>query len=329
MSPPSALLELPPVPAVRPPALSHSVAALAAELRGALSPESVLRESEPLGPKTTLRVGGPADLYIEPASEEDLSVVRRECHARGVPFFILGRGSNLLVRDGGIRGVVVRLSHRAFSRLEIAGTQVFAGAGVKLKDLANEARRRGLAGFEFMQGIPGSVGGALRMNAGAHGGWTFDAVRRVRVMDERGRIAELPAADVPAHYRGCPLLRHNLALAAIFEGQPDDEAAIRARMDAANARRWASQPPQPSAGCIFKNPDVAPAGRLVDEAGLKGLRVGGAMVSDVHGNFIINTGGATARDVLELIACVRERVRNFHGVELATEVEIVGEDLPA
>ncbi len=266
---------------------------------------------------------------MEPASEADLSSVRSECLVRGVPFFVLGRGSNLLVRDGGIRGVVVRLSQPAFSRIEFTGWEVIAGAGAKLKDLANEARRHGLAGFEFMHGIPGSVGGALRMNAGAHGGWTFDTVQRVRIMDVRGRLAEYPAADVPAHYRGCPFLRNNLALAAVFRGQPDDEAAIRTRMDLANEKRWASQPAQASAGCIFKNPPAAPAGRLVDEAGLKGLRLGGAMVSDVHANFIVNTGGATARDVLELIERVRQRVRARHGVELATEVEVVGEDLPA
>lgn len=303
--------------------------ALAAWFREQLSAESVVREQESLGPKTTLRVGGPADVFVEPASEADLSLVRRECFTRGVPFFVLGRGSNLLVRDGGIRGVVVRLSQPAFSRIEFADQAAAAGAGAKLKDLANEARRRGLAGFEFMHGIPGSVGGALRMNAGAHGGWMFDLVQRVRVMDARGRVAELPATDVPAQYRGCPLLRNHLALAAVFLGCPDAEAAIRERMEAANEKRWASQPAQASAGCIFKNPSLAPAGRLVDEAGLKGLRVGAAMVSDVHANFIVNTGGATARDVLELIEVVRTRVRDRTGVELATEVEIVGEDVSA
>jgi UDP-N-acetylenolpyruvoylglucosamine reductase len=221
------------------------------------------------------------------------------------------------------------LSHAAFSRIEFAGHEATAGAGVKLKDLAQEARRRGVAGFEFMHGIPGSVGGALRMNAGAHGGWMFDRVQRVRVMDTRGRVTELPATDVPAQYRGCPLLRNHLALAAVFVGQPDAEAAIRARMDTANEKRWASQPAQASAGCIFKNPSPAPAGRLVDEAGLKGMRVGAAMVSDVHANFIVNTGGATARDVLDLIEVVRARVRDHAGVELVTEVEIVGEDVAA
>lgn len=298
---------------------------LHAELAAQLSPGTVLRRDEPLRKRTTIRVGGNADIYVEPASEAELAGVLKLCAARGVPVTMLGRGSNLLIRDGGIRGVVVCLAHPDFSRVEIDGDRMRCGAGAKLKTVAVEARRQGLAGFEFLEGIPGSVGGAMRMNAGAMGQWMFDVIERIRFMDREGTVSERLASEVAVEYRGCPLLKTHIALGATFQGQRASVEVIRERMDVFSNKRWESQPNQPSAGCIFKNPSTVPAGKLVDELGLKGTRVGGAMVSDVHANFIVNDGTATARDVLNLIEIIRERAKSSRGIELQTEVEILGE----
>ncbi len=297
-----------------------------AALATLLSGETVVRVGEPLAKRTTLRVGGPADYYVEPASEADLSRLLQYCKEQNLKFTVLGRGSNLLIRDGGIRGVVICLNHANFSRLEIKGDRIHAGAGVKLKALAVEARRAGLAGLEFLEGIPGSLGGSLRMNAGAMGSWLFDILEQVRYMAPCGEVHEKPAAEIPAEYRGCPLFRTHLALGAVLRGTPAEPAAIAACMAQYSEKRWGSQPKEPSAGCIFKNPQEIPAGRLVDELGLKGTRVGGAVVSAEHGNFIINDGTATAKDVLALIALLKEKVKAARGVDLHTEVEILGED---
>lgn len=296
-----------------------------AELSSGLTPETVLKRDEPLARRTTMRVGGRADVYVEPASEEDLSRIVSFCARHRIPFTLLGRGSNLLIRDGGIRGVVICLCHPNFSRLEIVGDRMRCGAGVRLKAVSVEARRAGLAGLEFLEGIPGSVGGSMRMNAGAMGSWFFDVIESIRFMDYEGRVHERPAAEVNVEYRGCPLLRNHIALGAVLKGVPTPAEAIAERMQKYSAKRWESQPAAPSAGCIFKNPKTIPAGKLIDELGLKGTRVGGAVVSDVHGNFIVNDGQATARDVLDLIQLVKERARDARGIELETEVEILGE----
>lgn len=297
----------------------------AAALGALLSPSAVIRTQELLGRRTTLRVGGPADLYVEPASEEDLACVVRFCAAEGLPRFLLGRGSNLLVRDGGIRGVVICLAQPALAGVRLCGDLLECGAGARLKAISTEARRHGLGGFEFLEGIPGSLGGALRMNAGAMGSWTFDVVHSVRFMDASGTVHERLRSEVDARYRGCPLLVENIALGATLRGVPADRSVIEEKLNAYNRKRWESQPAAPSAGCIFKNPREIPAGRLVDELGLKGTRVGGAVVSDVHANFIVNDKQATAQDVLDLIARIQDRARQERGVELETEVEIVGE----
>jgi len=303
-------------------AVSDLFAALAARL----SSGAVLRRDEPLARRTTLRVGGSADFYCEPASEPDLAALLEFCGARQIPFFVLGRGSNLLVRDGGIRGVVISLAQPAFARIEIEGERLRCGAGARLKTVSVEAKRRGLAGLEFLEGIPGSVGGALRMNAGAMGAWTFEVVESVRFMDYTGGVHERPARDIEVDYRSCPLLRTSIALAATLRGRPSTRAEVEERMQAYSNKRWSSQPARPSAGCIFKNPGEIPAGKLIDELGLKGTRVGPAVVSSEHGNFIVNEGEARASDVLALIEIIRARARAMRGVELHPEVEIVGED---
>lgn len=295
----------------------------------ALPKGTLILRDESLARRTTLRVGGPADLYVEPGTEDALASVMELCSLRSMPVFLLGRGSNLLVRDGGFRGVVVSLASAGFSRIESEGVFLRVGAGARLKQVAVEARRRGLAGLEFLEGIPGSMGGALRMNAGAMGRWTFDAVEQIRVMDHYGTIRDVARAAVDVEYRNCPLLRQEVAVSALLKGDPAPPDEVRERMDTYSRKRWESQPNQPSAGCTFKNPSpTLPAGRLIDELGLKGTRVGDAMVSDVHANFLVNLGRATARDVLTLIQLVRDRVRDARGIQLETEVEILGEDSP-
>jgi UDP-N-acetylenolpyruvoylglucosamine reductase len=296
------------------------------ELAELVSPATVLRADEPLGRRTTLRVGGPADLYVEPANEADLAAVLAFCARAERPVFVLGRGSNLLVRDGGFRGVVLCLCQPQFSRIEVTGDRLVCGAGARLKEVAHAARRHGLGGLEFFEGIPGSVGGALRMNAGAMGGATGDVVESVRFMDLRGQGFERSAREIPFAYRGCELFQDHVVLEARFRGTPAAPEIIEQRLAAFSQKRWASQPAAPSAGCIFKNPSTIAAGRLVDELGLKGRRVGGAMVSLEHGNFIITDGQATARDVLTLIEQVRAHVLAERGIALQVEVEIIGED---
>jgi UDP-N-acetylenolpyruvoylglucosamine reductase len=289
-------------------------AQIAGELAGRVSLATDICRDEPL------------DVYIVPASEADLAAVVKFCHERSLPFFVIGRGSNLLVRDGGVRGVVICLAQANFSRIEVAGERLRCGAGAKLKKVAVEAKRNGLTGVEFLEGIPGSVGGALRMNAGAMGGATFDVVESVRLMDFGGTVRELAPKEMSVEYRGCATLKTHIALGAVFKCKPAPREEIEKRMKAFSEKRWASQPAAPSAGCLFKNPGPIPAGKLIDELGLKGTRVGGAVVSAEHGNFIVNDGNATARDVLELIAILKAKTKALRGIELQTEVEIIGED---
>jgi len=297
----------------------------ARDLAQRVSRTAVIRSDEPLAKHTTLRVGGPADVYVEPASEQDLGVVLACCHERGWQFFILGRGSNLLVRDRGFRGVVISLAQALFSRIELTGERLNCGAGARVKAIAIEAKRNGLARLEFLEGIPGSLGGALRMNAGAMGGSVFDVVESVRLMSFDGITHERTARDMTFAYRSCLTLKEHIALSAVIRGQPGSREEIEQRMNEFSRKRWQSQPAAPSAGCMFRNPGSLPAGKLIDELGLKGTRIGGAVVSAEHGNFIVNDGTATARDVLELIEVIRQRVRVERNIELETEVEIVGE----
>jgi UDP-N-acetylenolpyruvoylglucosamine reductase len=310
--------------------LAMRITDLHTDLRDMLAAGTVVRRDESMARRTTLRVGGPADLYVEPTTEADLATTLQFARVHSVPVFFLGRGSNLLIRDGGIRGLVICLCHPSFSRIEVEGEWVRCGAGAYLRQIANAARDGGLTGFEFLEGIPGSLGGALRMNAGAMGGWVFDRVETLRYMDQVGEVHEISGEEAGARYRGCPLLVKQIALGAVLKGKPAAREVISERMTASNQKRWSSQPKQPSAGCTFKNPaQDTPAGRLIDELGLKGTRVGDAMVSDVHANFFVNLGQATATDVLRLLDLVRQRVHEARGIELEPEVEIIGEDLNA
>jgi UDP-N-acetylmuramate--L-alanine ligase/UDP-N-acetylenolpyruvoylglucosamine reductase len=296
-----------------------------AEFKRELSAKAVVAHDEPMAKRTTLRVGGKAQFYLEPATESDLAAALRVCHRRSLPFLLIGRGSNLLIKDSGIRGAVIRLASGEFTKIEVDGELIHAGAGAKLKDIVHACKQHELAGLEFMEGIPGSLGGALRMNAGAMGQWTFEVVQRVRFMDFSGNVHEKPSSEVHFEYRGCPLFRDHIALGATLKGQRGSREEIANRLKAFAEKRWNSQPPQPSAGCIFKNPKEIPAGKLIDELGLKGTAVGKARVSEVHGNFIVNEGGASASDVLKLIALIQEKAQRERGIKLETEVIILGE----
>ena len=298
---------------------------LASELAEQLSANTILRCDEPLAKKTTLRVGGPADFFAEPASESDLARVLRFCGEKELPFFVLGRGSNLLIKDSGVRGFVISLGHSAFSEIRIEGELLHCGAGAKLKTVSVEARKNNLTGLEFLEGIPGNVGGALRMNAGAMGSALFGVVEKIRVMDWAGEIQELERGDVDVEYRSCPLLINHIALGTVLRGKSAAGEVVSEKMKTFSAKRWESQPKEPSAGCIFKNPETIPAGKLIEELGLKGTSVGGASVSEIHGNFIVNDGSATAQNVLDLIDLIKQRAKTVRGLELRTEVEIVGE----
>ena len=298
---------------------------IADALLSLVSPGTVFKRDEPMARHTTLRVGGPADVYVEPANEKDLSAILKFCNERNAKFFILGRGSNLLVRDAGFRGVVICLAASHFSRVELEGHRIRAGAGAKQKSVAVEAKRNGLSGVEFLEGIPGSIGGALRMNAGAMGSETFNAVESVRVMDYSGVARELKRSEMSVEYRSCAFLKNHIAVSAVFLCTPQPREEIEKRMKIYNEKRWSSQPAAPSAGCLFKNPTAIAAGRLIDELGLKNTRIGGARISQEHGNFLVNDGGATAKDVLELIELLRAKVKAERGIELHTEVEVVGE----
>ena len=284
-----------------------------------------VRLYEPLSKHTTLRVGGPAQFWVEPRNEAAFAELIRFCRDEGLPLFVIGRGSNLLVRDGGIRGVVVHPSGDEFEKVEINGNEVTAGVGAKLKDVAYAGKKAALGGMEWMEGIPGSVGGGLRMNAGAMGAQTFENVVSVRYLTANGDALTKNRDELEVHYRHFPLLEKNFAVSAVFRGTPSSQEEITRKLEASQEKRRTSQPIAKSAGCIFKNPDSCPAGKLVDELGLKNSRIGKARVSEVHGNFLVNDGGATAAEMLELIDKIKETARAKRGIELETEVQIVGE----
>lgn len=302
----------------------------AAAVAPLLSPAAKLRREEPLGPKTTMRVGGAARVYAEPAADSDLAALLRAAHSQGLPVLMLGRGSNLIVPDEGVDGLVVSLAHEAWAKFEPCGDgRVWVGAGLRLKNLCGLATKAGLVGFEFLEGIPGNIGGGLRMNAGAMGGWMFDVVEEVRLMTLDGEVRTLPKSAMHVAYRHCEELHDAVALGALLRPAACADAdAIARQIDVYRKKRQESQPREPSAGCIFKNPPGMSAGRLIDEAGLKGTRVGDAEVSPVHANFIVNCGAATGSDVLELIRRIRARVKEAKGIDLEPEALLFGQNWP-
>lgn len=280
---------------------------------------------EPLGRHTSLRIGGPADALVVPADLEDLRALLRFTHREGIGTLVLGGGSNTLVLDGGFRGVAIILGE-AFTGLEAEGTAVRAGAAVRVSRLLAFCSRQGLAGVECLTGIPGTLGGAVRGNAGTTAGWISDRLRDVAVVLRDGTIARLAKADLDFAYRHSALPAEAVITEATFDLEPGDPGTIRRAISRLLVARNRTQPVESrSAGCMFKNPPGDSAGRLVDAAGMKGARAGDAVVSPKHANFLVNEGRARAADVLALVEAVRARVREHAGVALELEVQIVGE----
>ena len=291
-------------------------------------PRERLLRNEPMRLHTSFRVGGPADVMFAPAGEEELSLALKHAKRLGCPCTVIGNGSNLLVKDGGIRGLVIRLSD-AFSETRFEGGDVFVSPGQSLARLSQMAMERGLTGLEFASGIPGSVGGAMAMNAGAYQGEMKQVTQGARLMDPvSGQVLSCTEEELCLGYRESRMLKTGEIVTRVhLRLQPGDKTEILAKMEDFNARRRDKQPLNyPSAGSTFKRPEGKFAGALIEGAGLKGTRVGGAQVSAKHAGFIINAGGATARDILDLIALVQEKVLKDSGVKLETEVRVLGED---
>ena len=284
--------------------------------------EKIVREAEPLAPHTWFHLGGPAEFFAEPNTAEELAALVRRCHDDAVPIRVLGGGSNLLVRDDGVAGVVVRLSAAPFNEITVQGRTVTAGGGARLGHVVSTVVREGLAGLETLVGIPGTVGGALHGNAGSRGGDIGQWTCRATVMARGGEIIHREREDLVFSYRQSSL-DELVILGCQFQLEEDDPQDLTKRMQKQWIVKKASQPlGHQSAGCIFKNPRGISAGLLIDQAGLKGTRVGGAEVSDRHANFIVADADATSADVLKLIELVRSRVAERLGVELETEIEI-------
>ena len=286
----------------------------------------VARLYEPMNRHTTYLIGGPAQYWAEPRTVEGFAEIVRYLRSAAVPIRVIGRGSNLLVKDGGIRGAVIHPAKGDFEAVKVEGNLITAGAGARLKKIASAARNAGLGGFEWMEGIPGNLGGAIRMNAGAMGTETFDQIVSVRFIDQDGSVREKPLSEIVHHYRSVPEFEERYVVSAVLQGTPAPLEQIDAKLAESHHKRRTSQPVGASCGCVFKNPEVCGAGKLVDELGLKGRSVNKVIVSEAHGNFIVNQGGAKARDVLELVAQIQEVAREERGVQLEMEVKVIGED---
>ncbi|MFN0054628.1 MAG: UDP-N-acetylmuramate dehydrogenase [Planctomycetales bacterium] len=277
---------------------------------------------EPLAPYTWLKIGGPAQYFIRPRHMDELAEVVRVCHHQRTPARILGGGSNLLVRDEGVSGVVLRLDDPSFARIEIADTRVTAGAGASLAHLISQTVQAGLAGLDALVGIPGTVGGALHGNAGGRSGDIGQFVRSAKVLTASGELCTRSEDELTFAYRSSSLTEL-IILEAEFDLHREDPQEITPRMRKLWIMKKATQPLTfQSAGCIFKNPRGMSAGWLIDQAGLKGTRIGGAEISDRHANFIVSHPGATARDVQRLIDLARSRVTERFGVDLEPEIQI-------
>lgn len=282
----------------------------------------ITQRNEPLAPHTWLKVGGPAEFFVTPRTVEELRQVVRHCDTAGIPLRLLGGGSNLLVRDVGVTGAVLQLQGDEFRRVEISGTSARAGGGALLSHLISATVRAELSGLESLAGIPGTVGGALHGNAGTRGGDIGQFVRRVKVLTAQGEEFERQGDELSFSYRSSSI-NELVILEAEFKLQRDNPADIIRRMRKLWIMKKASQPLSfQSAGCIFKNPRGLSAGALIEQAGLKGKKVGQAEISDRHANFIVTHPGATADDVLRLMDAAREAVQQQFGVDLEPEIEI-------
>jgi len=302
------------------PDITPDIRAAAPSLRGRLI------ANQPLSDLTWFRVGGPAQVLFTPADAEDLGVLLAALDPE-MPVTVIGLGSNLIVRDGGVPGVVIRLGGKAFGTVEIDGETLRVGTAVPDMRLAKAAAEAGLDGLAFFRGIPGSIGGALRMNAGAHGGETTDVLVEAHGIDRRGAARRFSHAEMGFAYRHSGAPDDVIFTHAVFRGRPGNREAIEAEMERVTTAREAAQPiRERTGGSTFKNPPGAKAWQLVDAAGCRGLRVGGAQVSEMHCNFLINRDNATAADIEGLGEEVRRRVRETSGVELHWEIKRIGLD---
>ena len=285
--------------------------------------EGAVLLNEPMAKHTSMEVGGPATYFFQPSSEEDLLFLIRLLEEESYPYYIKGNGSNLIFRDEGFDGAVIEI--RTMQKVTITGDVVEAEAGILLKDLSDKIEEASLTGFEFASGIPGSLGGAICMNAGAYDGEMKDIVRSVRLMTKSGVVLEKSAEEMAFSYRHSLCSSGDyIVLSATLQLAEGKRDAIRAKIEDLTARRQEKQPLEyPSCGSVFKRPEGYFAGKLISDAGLKGYRIGGAQVSEKHAGFIINTGGAKAQDVLDLIAYVQKTVREQSGVSLECEVRIL------
>jgi len=294
------------------------------ELENIMAGSGIFME-EPMKKHTTFRVGGPADVLVQP-DETALAAILALCRQYHVSYSFIGNGSNLLVGDKGIRGVVIEMTD-PMGNIEVHGTRITAQAGAMLSKIANTAASNGLGGMEFAAGIPGSVGGAVVMNAGAYGGEMKDIIERVYVLDENGAQLELDRTALDLSYRhSCIPDKKYIVTKVVLELVPRNEAEIRSEMKELNEKRAEKQPLQyPSAGSTFKRPEGYFAGKLIMDAGLRGYQVGGAQVSEKHCGFVINKGDATAADICQLMRDVSDKVQAQFGVVLEPEVKMIGE----
>lgn len=305
---------------------NHNIKALQTALLKDL-PSTRVREEEYLRHHTTFKIGGPADLFVEPTTMAELSFALHTIHEFDVPVTIIGCGSNILVKDGGIRGAVVSVRHMT-QIMDCNDNTLCIGSGYMLKDASEFAWENGLTGLEFAIGIPGTLGGAVFMNAGAYDGEMSHVVTAVRAVDFQGNIKEYDVSHLDFGYRHSVFHdNHEVIGEVIMTLKPGDKNVIKARMDELTEKRESKQPLEfASAGSTFKRPPGYFAGTLIEQTGLKGLSVGDAQVSHKHAGFVINTGSASAKDVLDLIAEVQRRVYDQHGVHLEPEVRMIGED---
>lgn len=288
--------------------------------------EANVKINEPMRNHTTFRIGGFARYFVMPDSVSALQQVLRLCEDNRMPYFIMGNGSNLLVSDTGYDGVVIQL-FKNFADITVEGQRIRAKAGALLSKIANRAMEKGLTGFEFAAGIPGTTGGAIVMNAGAYGGEMKDIVEEVTALDEKGNIRVLKVGELELGYRTSVLQKKSyIALEVVFRLAHGSKEDIKARMDELKGLRVARQPLEyPSAGSTFKRPEGNYAGKLIMEAGFRGYQVGGARISDKHCGFVINTGEATAADVMELVRQIQEKVYRDTGITLELEIRRLGE----
>jgi len=292
-------------------------------------PQDRILLQTPMSEHTTIRIGGPADILVTTQSAQDTAFLVACAKEYQIPLMMIGNGSNLLVRDGGIRGLVVKFGED-MSTISVEGTELTAKAGASLAAVAKEAARHGLTGLCYACGIPGTVGGGAYMNAGAYGGELKEAITEVEAITEDGQICTYTGEEMHFGYRQSRAQEEMLIITSVkFQLAPGDKEAIWADMKEFNRRRNEKQPmDMPSAGSTFKRPEGYYAGQLIDQAGLRGVKVGDAQVSEKHAGFLVNTGSATAADFLALIALVQRTVKEKHGVMLTPEVRIVGEDAP-